>query len=200
MFVTTDGRSIVAIDVTKGEQAWKAALEGGANVKKLFGVPGGVVVSDDTDSIRRLDAATGHELWRTPLGSAGTLGFDGEAAEGDLVVATVKPKEGAAIAVALDAATGVERWRRTLPLTDDNAYPHPRILATVVSYEASERVETGGARSRVMLLDRADGRTVQEIEHPTIGRSYQTVIYGPDWIAVNSTNELALYGRAAQGK
>jgi hypothetical protein len=52
----------------------------------------------------------------------------------------------------------------------------------------------------VLLLDRADGRIVQEIEHPTIGKSYETVVYGPDWIAVNSTNELAVYGRPAEGK
>jgi outer membrane protein assembly factor BamB/tetratricopeptide (TPR) repeat protein len=200
--VTSDGDDLVAVDVTNGEKAWKspAKIGQGRSIKAVFPVTAGLVVSDTGDSIRLLDAEEGRERWNTPLAATGALMFDGEAAEGDLVVATVKPKSGPAVAVALDAATGKERWRTALPLTDENAYPHPRILASIVAYEVSERLDQGGARSRVLLVDRANGKIVQEIEHPTIGKSYETVVYGPDWIAVNSTNELAVYGSPVRGK
>ncbi len=68
-----------------------------------------------------------------------------------------------------------------------------------MAYEINERLDAG-VRSRVILLDRASGKIVQEIEHPTIGKSFETVVYGPDWIAVGSTNELAVYGRPPSGK
>ncbi len=194
--VTTDQADLVAVDLSKGDRAWKVRLEGRA-VKAVFHVPSAVIVSDDADAVRRLDAETGREIWQTPLAASGSLVYQGEAAEGDLVVATLKTKEGsAALAVGLDAATGAVRWRTKLDLADENTYPHPEILGSVVAYELNERLDRG-ARSRVVLLDRTTGEVVQTIEHPTISKGYQRVIYGPDWLAVSSANELAVYGTSA---
>jgi len=192
---TSDGDDLVATDVANAESAWRAPARvgSGRSPKMVFPVPSGLVVSDSGDSIHFFESETGRERWNTPLGASGQLSFDGEAAEGDLVVATVKPARGAPFAVALDAASGAEKWRTPLPVTDDSVYPHPRVLASVVAYEIGERIENV-VRSRVLLLDKKSGAIVQEIEHPTIGRSYETVVYGPDWIAVNSTNEIAVYG------
>jgi outer membrane protein assembly factor BamB len=198
--VTSDGDDLVGIDVGRGNAAWTAKSAEGRNLKAVFAVPGGVIVSDDRDGIRRLDAETGREQWSVPLGGAGNLIFEGEAADGDLVVATLKPQKGAeAIVVALDGATGAERWRSKLPQTDDNSGPKPQILSSVVAYEVNESLERK-TRSRLVLLDRATGKILQTVEHPTIGRNYQRVVYGRDWIAVSSANELAVYGRAAEGK
>ena len=77
--------------------------------------------------------------------------------------------------------------------------PHPEILASVVAYELNESLDRR-TRARVVLLDRATGRILQEIEHPTFGRTYERVVYGRDWIAVCSANELAVYGRIASAK
>jgi outer membrane protein assembly factor BamB len=203
--VTTDGTgALTAVDVTRGEPAWSAnpVLPEGRGVKAMFGVAGGVVVTDDRDGVAMVDADDGRERWRKSLAPLGSLVYQGEAAEGDLVVATVKPRAGdgrRAIAVALDAETGAERWRASIPLADENTYPHPEILAGVVCYELNERLAQE-MQSRVVLLDRRDGRVVQEVAHPTIGRTYQRVVYGSDWIGLSSTNEFALYGPAARGK
>lgn len=198
--VTSDGDDLVAVDVAHGGAAWRAGAGEGRNLKAVFAVPGGVILSDDRDSIRRLDADTGHEVWNTPLGDAGNLVFQGELAEGDLVVATLKPQKGTeAIVVALDAATGAERWRTHLPLTDENTGVQPQILASVVAYEVNESLDRG-YRSRIVIFDRANGAILQEIKHPTIGRIYERVVYGRDWIAVSSANEVAVYGRAGEAK
>ena len=126
--------------------------------------------------------------------------YQGEAAEGDLVVATLKPKDGkGAYSVALDSSTGKERWRRRIELADENTIPRPAILGALVAYELNERLDRG-MRSRVVLLDRATGQPVQELEHPTIGKTYQIVTYGPDWIALSSANEIAVYGGARDAK
>src|SRR6185436_10080326 len=141
---------------------------------------------------RRLDARTGREKWNTPLGSMGQLAFAGEAASDDLVVATVKPADEEAryaTAVALDPETGRELWRARLDSADAM---HPTILTSVVAYELIESLERG-ARSRVVLLDRRTGKLVQEIEHPTIGKTYERVEFGADWMALYSNAELAVY-------
>jgi outer membrane protein assembly factor BamB len=198
--VTSDGDDLVAVDVGRGTTAWTAGAGEGRNLKAAFAVAGGVIVSDDRDGIRRLDADTGHETWNVQLGSSGNLVYQGEAAEGDLVVATLKPPRSAeAVVVALDAATGAERWRAKLPLTDENTGPQPQILGSVVAYELNESLDRR-YRSRLVLLDRANGAVLQEIEHPTIGRNYERVVYGRDWIAVSSANEVAVYGRVAGAK
>jgi outer membrane protein assembly factor BamB len=200
VLVTTDGSDLVALDVAKGDQAWRQPLADRKAIKAVFGLPGALIVSDEDDALRRLDADTGREVWKRPLAEVGSLVYQGEAAEGDLVIATLKPRDGeGAYAVALDSGTGNERWRRRIALADDNTIPRPAILGSLVAYELNERLDRG-TRSRVVLLDRVDGHPVQELEHPTIGKTYQIVTYGPDWIALSSANEIAVYGGAPDGK
>lgn len=198
--VTTDEGDLVAADIARGDAAWRAILSDDCNVKALFAVPEAVIVSDDSDSIRRIRADTGREVWRTKLGDAGALVYEGEAAEGDLVVATLKQgRAKECTAVGLDSATGAVRWRTAIPLAEENTIPTPTILASTVAYVIVERLPER-QRSAVVLLDRATGRVLQEIEHPTIGRSYQQVSYGPDWIALTNLNEVAVYGRKGEPK
>jgi outer membrane protein assembly factor BamB/tetratricopeptide (TPR) repeat protein len=198
--VTTDGADLVATDIAKGDTAWRQPLADGKAVKAVFGLPGALIVSDEDDALRRLEADTGRQVWRTPLSSVGNLVYQGEAAEGDTVIATLKPKDGkGAYSVALDAATGTERWRRRIELADENTIPRPAILGALIAYELNERLDRG-MRSRVVLLDRATGQPVQELEHETIGKTYQIVTYGPDWIALSSANEIAVYGGASDAK
>ncbi|MCE9634290.1 MAG: PQQ-binding-like beta-propeller repeat protein, partial [Planctomycetes bacterium] len=109
LVVTTSRHDgIVAIDASTGALAWPAVALRGRAVKNVMVVPGGVIVTDDGDNVRRFDALTGTETWVRPLGGDASLGFSGEAAEGDLVVATLIPQDTALmpIAVGLDAATG----------------------------------------------------------------------------------------------
>ena len=196
---TTDGADrIVAIDGSTGDWAWPAVRFPGRRVKAIHGVPGAFVVSDDANQVRLIDASTGEERWRADLAAAGALSYQGEGAEGALVVATVKSPPGprtSATAIALDARTGEERWRVPLPLAEASTLPHPVVCASVVVYELNERISNGEYRSRLVLLDRADGRVAQEIQHPRLGATYQRVIYSGAFLVLGNANDLAVYGR-----
>lgn len=204
---TVRGDGVACVDVTTGGFAWPAVTIAGAGVKRVLAVPGGLFVFDDADRVRRIDAATGAVTWTRALGEEGrTTGFLGEAAEGDLVVATLvtssaaDPRD-AAVAVGLDAATGEVRWRTPLPL-EGRTLPHPRILQSVVAYELNVRKSAdpkSGFASSVVFLERAGGNVSGTIAHPALGKLAQSVFHiGPYtmlWSALGA--DVAVYSGAA---
>jgi outer membrane protein assembly factor BamB len=196
---TAQHNTVVAIDTATGAAAWPPVRVEGRTVKAVLAVPGGIVVTDDGDQVRRFDAASGKEVWLRKLGGAGNLGYAGEAAEGDLVVVTLVAAKGeeSASAVALDAATGSERWRTRLPLEGSvrRVLPSPEVLASVVAYELNEK-PGDEYRSKVVLLDRGDGRVVDRIAHPVIGRTLQRAFFDGRFVVLWAPPraDVAVYG------
>ncbi|WP_022672196.1 PQQ-like beta-propeller repeat protein [Novosphingopyxis baekryungensis] len=95
--------------------AWTASIKGSSNRARLAAAPvvsNGRLFVDDTDAVvYAFDAATGDKIWSQPLRQSGEnsaiLFGGGVAADGNSVYAT----DGLGDVVALDAATGAERWR-----------------------------------------------------------------------------------------
>lgn len=206
LVVTNAGNdTVVAIDTATGAAAWTPWKIGQGVVKSVLPVSGGIVVADDGDRIRRLDAATGREIWSVPLGGEASLGWSGEASDGDLVVATLLDTSGdeSATAVGLDAATGRERWRTRLPLEGSvrRVLPSPEILAGVVAYELNEK-PADEFRSKVVLLDRTTGAVAAQVAHPVIGKSLQRAFFDGRFVILWAPPraDVAVYGPGAENR
>jgi outer membrane protein assembly factor BamB len=199
---TSRNDGVLAVDATTGALAWPVVQLRGRSVKNVLSVPGGVIVTDDGDNVRRIDAATGEEVWVRPLAGDSTLGYNGEAAEGDLVVATLVPSQGgaAATAVGIDAATGDVRWRTPLPI-EGRALPRPEVLQNVVAYELNVR-KSDGYDCRVVLLDRTTGTVSETLHHPRIGTSLQRAFFQGPYVILWAPPraDIAIYGGSKSGR
>jgi outer membrane protein assembly factor BamB len=126
LVLADESGSLVALDVVRDEERWRAELPT-ADVTEAL-VRAGVLVARAGDgSVYRLDAATGAVGWRAlprdhglgyrrllALGPGTAVVAAGDSA-GDPAVPTTL--------VGLDLATGAERWRRALLLTPRSAAP-----------------------------------------------------------------------------
>ena len=92
-------------------EAWRTAL--GATDDALYVKS---ATKDGTNTLTALHATTGTELWSRPIGWANAYVPDaaGPIAESGIVVTVVDDGNGGEL-VGLDALTGSERWRTTLP-------------------------------------------------------------------------------------
>jgi outer membrane protein assembly factor BamB len=111
-YVATDARTLYAIDITTGQQRWTFESP---NLGAMTGPTvddGAVFLTDGAGAALSIDAATGSQRWSTALqiSSASTfvvgngLAYVGGNSAGDV-----------SVLVALDAKTGQERWRVTIP-------------------------------------------------------------------------------------
>ena len=192
----SDASTLLAVDVGTGAEAWRRNIPN-SEVKTFHAVAGGVVVSDTGDRLLRLDAETGVVQWERDLSKNGGLGWQGLAVADGIIVATlISPgATGGAVAIALSAENGEEAWRHAIELGEEtSAHPHPVICRATIAYEVNERFGRNQYRSRVLLLDRRDGRQVDVIAHPSIGTRWQRVVYDRGFIAVTVPGELAVYG------
>lgn len=204
--VTTDVAStgaaaadrIVAVDLGTGAQVWRAQLpgRGTAQVKRLHGFRGGVLVSDTADRISRLSVEDGSVLWTRDLSSVGNLVFDGEAVEDGLGILTLRPQgSGEARAVAISLDDGRELWNVGL---GSSGSARPSLCTEVVAYEITDWSRRSQIRSSVLLLDRATGRALQTVLHPTMSEQYQTALLVGSHLVVTTPAALAVYGRTGE--
>lgn len=114
---TGDGE-VFALDAAGGDLVWRAKLD--RSVRASPAVDGGSVYLHVAGGVLALDAASGQERWRVPVGSPGNGPWPGSPAVADGVVyvagwlespEVAAPGEVRPVLLALDAATGAERWR-----------------------------------------------------------------------------------------
>ena len=124
---------------------------------------------DGTDAIVSMDAATGKERWRAPLGGT-HRGHDGSH-DGPIATPAVDGRDVFAVGphgtlVALDADTGTERWRHDL-VKEYSAAPPVYGFGTSPLIEGNAvLVQTHGETSRGLLaFDRATGRLLWHARH-----------------------------------
>ena len=110
---------------------------------------GGVVVTASGGTVWAFDRA-GREVWRTHVAGAG---LDWPVIDGDLVVVPVTTATGAAC-VALERASGAERWR---------ADAGPGIVAATTA--GGGRVVCASARGRLVAVERGVGRGAVVARH-----------------------------------
>lgn len=102
---------IAALDVETGQVRWNARPWGGRRFSASANLPvrdGRVFVIDPVLSrVAALDLRDGHTLWDIAVDTLGAGGFVADVDAASLYIATR-----ARVLVALDVATGTERWRR----------------------------------------------------------------------------------------
>lgn len=151
VYVSVDN-TLYALDAASGRQRWH--FKTGVILQWPMVVGDTVFVQGSTNVIIALDAATGKDRWRTaPFG----LAIMGGAASGGtlyLSAAAIQNLPGAAggyqpTVLALDAATGAERWRQPVGRA---APPAPLGLAV-----SNGEVYAGGGGNTLAALDAATG-------------------------------------------
>jgi outer membrane protein assembly factor BamB len=118
------------LSASSGAQAWRTPTGPSATAPLLDAVTGRVYVASTTGRLLALTAATGAVIWQyqadAPLLTTPALGVDGT---------TVYFGTEAVEAIAVDAATGLERWRRPLP-GQSLANRSPVVIGERVVYRA----------------------------------------------------------------
>jgi cysteine-rich repeat protein len=158
--VALDGSATGADD---GDEAFGLAVDGNGDVLAA-GVLSDVATGDDL-AVVKLDGATGAEAWRVVLDGANSRADDASDvavdAAGDVaVVGSLRnPGSGRDFAVlALDGATGAERWRRVLDGVASEADLGQEIaLDADANVLAAGRTRNGGDGYTVLKLSRASG-------------------------------------------
>ena len=165
-----DVASAASISLGGAKEAWRRKSAGGYSE---IAVAGGRAVTmelrDGLDVVVAFDAAAGRELWATPVGHT----YKGHGGSDDGPIATPTIDDDLVLAatphgvlLALDAATGKERWRHDL-VRDFGATvatwgfaPSPLVERGLVI------VPTSGAKSRGLLaFERATGKLSWSAAH-----------------------------------
>ncbi|WP_331766592.1 serine/threonine-protein kinase [Embleya sp. NBC_00896] len=108
VYVGSDDREILAVDVATGEPRWRFRLDGSIPVPPI--VRDGVVyVTTNGKSVYAFDAVTGTGKWRVDRGR--TIGVPLMGLAGGTLFTGAFPQQGL---IALDAATGTNAWRLDL--------------------------------------------------------------------------------------
>ena len=124
---------------------------------------------DGTDAIVSMDAATGQERWRAPLGPT-HRGHDGSH-DGPIATPAVDGTDLFAVGphgtlVAIDAGTGKERWRHDLVKDYGAAPPIYGFGSSPLIEGSAVLVQTHGENSRGLLaFDRATGTLLWNARH-----------------------------------
>jgi len=115
--------NIYGIDLAGGRERWRETHDGGswilgleADQKRVYSGSGSAFI------IQAADPDTGKELWRTPTGNAM---FGGIAKAGDVLISNGIN----GTLAGFDAATGIQRWRLSLP---DTVFSSPLAAPGVV--------------------------------------------------------------------
>lgn len=149
----------------EAEVIWRRAVGGGySEIAVAAGRAVTLEMRNGTDYVVAVDARTGRELWIVPIGPTyrghggsddgpiSTPAIDG----GDLFVAGPHGQ-----LIAIDVASGRERWRHDLAAQFDATMPTWGFAASPLIEGQVVIVPTGGAKSRGLLaFDRKSGKLV----------------------------------------
>lgn len=128
---------------------------------------------DGTDAIVSMDAATGKERWRAPLGPT-HRGHDGSH-DGPIATPAVDGNDLFAVGphgtlVAIDATTGRERWRHDLVKAYGAGAPIYGFGTSPLIEGSAVLVQTNGEASRGLLaFDRTSGKLLWNARHGVRG-------------------------------
>ncbi len=151
-------KGLLALDRATGRERWTATLDDRTNTPVVVGGVGGrAVVTTWKGLLAGIDLADGSVAWRTPLGGA-SLGP--AAVSGSTAVATFDTGHVAG-AVAVDAATGRQRWAVALPPDGTSA---PAIVAGPDGRGATVVVVAADVAAHGLALDNGAERWRTPIE------------------------------------
>ena len=162
--------SAVSASLASAKELWRRKSAGGySEVAVADGRAITMELRDGSDFVVAFDADTGRERWAVRVGptfKGHTGSSDGPIAtpsiDGDLVFAAGPH----GVLVALDAATGAERWRHDLVREYGAAVPAYGFASSPLVVNGRVLISTGGPDSRGLLaFDRATGRLAWSAPH-----------------------------------
>ena len=158
-----------ALDARDGEPIWEVSVPGELTASPA--VADGVIYLHSKSGLFALDAATGQELWQVPVGAHELFGSMPAATDGTVYVVGWQALGAGAdadseqVLLALDAASGQERWRFVLGYVSGVRGPSPAVVGDLVYV---------GGREFLYALDAATGqerwraRTGTETNDPVV--------------------------------
>jgi outer membrane protein assembly factor BamB len=179
LWVSSPGNegTLSALDLSTGEELWKAALPGA----------GGVVVRGNTayaNPASAFDLDSGERLWRSESAGASTSGGPALSASGDVLFAGTAGGNEPASVVAVDSASGEEVW--SAGLGGDAVDPSDRL------WVSEDVVVVPLLLGAVVALDAETGEEVWRYEPPSPRFGNVTVRGGRVWFALQNGEVLAL--------
>jgi outer membrane protein assembly factor BamB len=179
LWLTSSGSegTLSALDLSTGEELWKAALPGA----------GGVVVRGDTayaSPASAFDLNSGERLWRSEGVGDSASGGPALSASGDLLFAGTAGGDKPASVVAVDTETGDEIW--SVDLEGDAVDPSDRL------WVSGGVVVVPLLLGDVVALDAGTGDEVWRYEPPSPRFGNVTVEGGRVWFALQNGEVLAL--------
>jgi outer membrane protein assembly factor BamB len=155
----------VAISSAEPKLLWRRAVAGGYSEIAVRGNRAFTMeLHDGVDYITALDAASGRELWRVRVGP--TYRGHGGSDDGPISTPAVEGNDIFAVGprgdfIAVDVASGKERWRHDLVNAFSATAPTWGFAASPLIEGQLVIVPTGGPQSRGLLaFDRASGKLV----------------------------------------
>jgi outer membrane protein assembly factor BamB len=211
-FFADNGGTVQALDLITFRPAWSTPAGDDTDASLTVDVEGGQPVlyaASEVDAqgiegvarLRRLDGRTGAVRWTRELGCRGTPAGGGlrrveagafatnAVGRGDvagLVFFTLSRCPSAGLLLALDAATGLERWRRPLPA---DAWSSPTLVPDAVS--GRTYLLQGTRDGRLLLVDARDGRLLSRVRLDGAVEASPAVY---DDVAVVGTRGGTIYG------
>ncbi|TMK72277.1 MAG: hypothetical protein E6G50_04210 [Actinobacteria bacterium] len=146
VYIGSNDKHVYALRATTGAKLWRAAVGGDPSAPALVGSE--LYVSANNAFAYAFNAATGKQLWRTNLlGSQGAFPAAPTVAGGAVYVMD----DGL---VALDASTGMMRWRLQI-----DCFSCPVAFANGTVYTAATDPSDSAAGGRMYALDPATGKS-----------------------------------------
>jgi outer membrane protein assembly factor BamB len=182
LYVGTGEGVLVAFDADNGRERWRVPVSpAGVSIKAPAASSGLLVTASDDRQLTALDPDTGEVRWTSSVGND-TVGTP--IVHNDVVYLGASPEAGNGMLVALDAATGTERWR-----IDEN------LLAPSIIDGVGYTAGSGGA---VVAIDLASGRELWRTPFQGTVRS-PAVAGNVVYITADDARQLAALDRATGG-
>jgi len=186
VIAATRGGSAVALKPANGEVAWRTTLRAGVT-RSIAATDDAAYFALDGGWFVALRSADGTQLWEAQVASDGSGGTP-TVAGGLVYAAAGLDTEGVAPAlVALDSATGKERWR----------YASPQAVAVYAPAVADGRAFAVAEDGTVVALDTSSGRTIWTLNTGAPNDAPPSLVGGT--LYVGDTNGSLIAFNAADG-
>jgi outer membrane protein assembly factor BamB len=165
----------------KARELWRRSIGSGFSGISVVGGRGYTGESDGSqDHAVAFDAATGREIWRTPLGPT-YRGHDGSR-DGPISTPTVAGPRVFLVSahgalVALDAASGRKLWQRDLKAEDGAAEPSYGFATSPLVVGDRVVVQAGGDKRPLLAVDAKSGALLWSVAHSK-GATYASPLLG----------------------
>ncbi len=143
-----------------------------------------VILGGKNGSLYNLDAISGKELWKTPLGKA----FYGTPAYGNNTIYTANSYAGHATCWALNATTGQTRWRFDIPET---VYSSPVLSGNTLYLSVGDSFGPSNPGG-VEVLDATTGQLIQNVDLHSSTTASPAVLASWVFVGTGSGNLVAL--------